>query len=320
MAQLKSIKDSQGNNVFVDDKGFVYKGTPDYGAHGDQALSSHLFKKTGQTLDNFNSELSKKSQNSFFATQKAQEDSLMGRFRDTIQNQESLGSMSDRISGELGIPEAQNTFLGLNQSVNNLASTLNNLPNQIENETRGFDVNQAQLGRITESRGVPLRQNLGEMSRNLGVAGTNLNALNETLAKRLGFAAADQEKALKPFELEASMLSDRLAREATGFSQDNQREFELLLNKIQNDQQMTMTEMLRANELADAETAFNREKDLIAYRNSYDVNPESYLEPFLEDLRGVLANNQQYNIQGSNSLNLSNLESLADNIFSFENY
>lgn len=66
-----------------------------------------------------------------------------------------------------------------------------------------------------------------------------------------------------PFQTEASLLNDRLARENTGYTQQQQNELTLLLQKLNDQQQMTMAEYNRATELAVGEQRYNQELRLL---------------------------------------------------------
>jgi hypothetical protein len=229
--------------VLVDSKGFVFKGTPDVGAHGKNAFSSHLFEKTGMTLPQFQQTQKQTAQENTFKQvaqdramfeekQRGQEQDFLGRFTGAIQSLEPLDIMRERLAEDLNIAPTREAFTGLTKSVADLQNVLNTLPQQVAGETRGFDVNANQLARIQESRAQPIQQNLGQQATALGATGQVLGALEGELGQRLQTGVTQQQRQLQPFEVEGSLLSDRLAREVTGFNQDRESELNLLLNKI----------------------------------------------------------------------------------------
>lgn len=78
-------------------------------------------------------------------------------------------------------------------------------------------------------------------------------------------AQNEQTTLLKPFEVESNLLNDRLAREATGYSQDQQRELDGLLERMRLGNALTIEEMRRATTLAQLEQdKYLKEKELAA--------------------------------------------------------
>jgi hypothetical protein len=203
--------------------------------------------------------------------QKAEEQGLLGRFTGKIEGFEPLSEMSKRISAELGIPELSEERLQYHDIITDLQGTLESLGERVGAETRGFDVTASQLGRIKEEREIPLRTQLTSASREAGKVGERLSERFGTLGTELGFAQQERALALKPFELEANLLSDRLAREFTGYSQQMQNELDLYLDQVQAGRQLAENEARRMHELAMAEEEFVREKELIKYTTDESI-------------------------------------------------
>ena len=65
------------------------------------------------------------------------------------------------------------------------------------------------------------------------------------------------------FETETALFADRQAREASGFSSALQSELDFLLNRIVRGERLEDVEMARVRQLADAESGFERQKELI---------------------------------------------------------
>ena len=292
---LKQQTDAFGNSFLVNDKGFVFEGTPNVGAHGKNAFSEHLFKPTGQTVGSYTQQLQSRREQeqqaklmadraAFNEKQKGQEQDFLNRFTGAIGGLEGLDVMRERLSKDLNIAPTREAFTGLTQAVGNLQNTLATLPQRVEGETRGFDVNQAQLGKIQEQRAMPLQQNLGQLANAMGTTGTVLNTLEGELGNRLQVASQQQERSLIPFQAEASMLSDRLAREVTGFNADREAELGLLLNKIEFGQNLTLEEIKQANALAVAEQSFLNERENLSYKSDLDFADSQRLLPLQKEL------------------------------------
>ena len=189
------------------------------------------------------------------AEARAREQAFLGRYTDTINSQESLSAMNARIAQELGLDQMRDV-------TSQMSSTIRNLPQQIQDETRGAFVNASQL----EGR---QRQEMNKLTPAYQDALAAQGETEARLAEQLQLGAADQQRQLRPLELEGQILSDQIARETTGFNIDRQNELDALMSRLANQQQLTMAEWQRANQLADMETQFQQQKELVAYQQSF---------------------------------------------------
>jgi S-adenosylmethionine synthetase len=158
--------------------------------------------------------------------------------------------MAGRIGTELGIPTLQ-------ANATMLRNTLTNLPSTYSKATTGYDVNANQLARI-------IGQKSSELSPMVQTAETSLSGAQNTLGQRMGYEQTDQAKALLPYQTEQTLLSDRLARETTLYSQDNQNELNALISKMQMGVTLSEGEKNRANQLAIQEQDYNNAKETTA--------------------------------------------------------
>lgn len=183
-----------------------------------------------------------------FTTQRGESGDYLSRFSNFVNSQPSQQALADRIGGELGLPQLRSN----NQSLQN---TLFNLPSTYSAATRGFDVNANQLSRI-------IGQKQSELSPAAALSQQNVNTAENTLNTRLGYANADFQNKLLPYQTESSMLGDRLARETTGYTQAMQSELDAIIAKMNAGVQISEGEKNRAHELAMAEQSFNNAKAL----------------------------------------------------------
>ncbi|MBZ5529717.1 MAG: hypothetical protein LAN71_17710 [Acidobacteriia bacterium] len=158
------------------------------------------------------------------------------RYTDFINSQEGASAMAGRIGQELGIPTLQS-------NATMLRNTLTNLPSTYSKATTGYDVNQNQLSRI-------VGQKSSELAPAVTTAETSLANAQNVLGQRMGYEQIDQARLEKPFATEKDFLADRLARETTLYSQDNQNELNALITKIQTGVTLSEGEKNRANQLA----------------------------------------------------------------------
>src|SRR5205085_1881136 len=128
-------------------------------------------------------------------------------------------------------------------------NTVFQLPQTYSAATRGFDVNSNQLARI-----VGLKQS--ELAPSAELAQQNAGNAENAVNTKLGYATAEQNKQLLPYQSEQTLLSDRLARESSMFSQANQQELDSIIAKINAGVTLSEGESDRANKLAMAEKQY----------------------------------------------------------------
>lgn len=211
----------------------------------------------------------KKEQTAFTARQKAEEQAFLGRFRETVGGFEPLSALRGRLASELGLPEAREAQTGLNQAVIGLQGTIANLPEQLEERARGTFATQAQIQSLQQARTDPLSRQLIELARTGAIRGEQLGELETQLGTRLSDVVAEQRQQLAPLELEADFLSERLAREASAYSQQRQEQFELMLNQIQAGQRLTESQVNVLANLAIQEQEFLDQKELIRFEQQF---------------------------------------------------
>ena len=192
----------------------------------------------------------KANNQSFLAGQAATSEDFLNRYKNAIAGQETMSAMAKRIGSELNLPT-------LSENAYNVNKVMREIPQTYSAATRGFDVNANQLSRITG-------QKQSELAPTLATANEALAQAQNTLNTQMGYEQYDQEKALKPFETEQSLLTDRLAREATFYSQENENELNTIIAKIQSGIQVSEAEKDRAQQLAIAEMGYKAKKEELA--------------------------------------------------------
>ncbi len=186
------------------------------------------------------------------------------RYTDFINSQEGASAMAERIGKELGIPTLQ-------ANATMLRNTLTNLPGTYSKATTGFDVNANQLARV-------IGQKSSELAPVVSTAETALSGAQGNLATRMGYEQTDQAKALLPYTTEKDLLTDRLARETTLYTTDNQNELTGLINKINAGITLSEGEKNRAQELAISEKNYELEKQKIAASQTTGTADTSVIE------------------------------------------
>jgi len=178
--------------------------------------------------------------------QQGQEQDYLKRYTGAIQGQEGMSALAERLGGELGLPQ-------LRKGATTLQTTLENIPYTYGQATRGFDVTQNQLDRI-------IGQKTSELAPVYNKVYNALQSGEQQLGQRVGYAQTEQEKLLRPYTTEQSMLSDRMVRETTGYNQDSQNELDTILQKAQMGIQLSQFEMQRADQLSQNEKQYEIQK------------------------------------------------------------
>lgn len=197
-------------------------------------------------IDNDPAEILKNQQAQTEAFNKAQETKqtdFINRYKAAVGAQETVPAAAERIGGTLGLPQLQKTAQGLIKSVAEI-------PQVQTQASRGFDVNANQLARIISSK-------QAELSPRAQQAVTQEQSAESNLGTELGYLNAQQTRELQPYLTEGGMLSDQLAREMSGFTTDKQNALNLVLEKMKNDQAITIQELNNANELAKTKAQYN---------------------------------------------------------------
>lgn len=229
---------------------------------------------------------------------KASEDEFLTRFRGALAGQEALPAMAARLGNELGVPALRENAFGLQQS-------LKAIPRVQTAATRGFDVNENQRQRI-------IAQKQSELAPAAQEATAQQQFAESQLAQQLGFAQQEQQKQLMPFQTEASMLSDRVAREITGYQQSQQGELNALLQQMSLGAQLSQAEMARATALAQQENQYKLQQQQLEAQYRYRPTDSSGLYDTLTGKivgrslpAGTTVGNIKDYLGGSNTTDLS---------------
>lgn len=178
------------------------------------------------------------------------EEEFLGRFRGAISGLTPVSTIAERYGREIGLPGARELTTGLTQQALGFEKRLAGVPEQVRTETRGFQVAAPQLARIQEKRAGEVGKSLVETAREAERAGVRQRGLETQLGERLGYEVAEQERGLRPFTVEAEMISDRLARETTRYTADLQARTSELITKMQQQGALEQAEMRELSQLA----------------------------------------------------------------------
>lgn len=188
-----------------------------------------------------------------FGTQRGETAGYLGGLRDYINHFPSMAVMAQNIGDTLNLPN-------LRANANSLQNTMYELPQTYNAATRGYDVNQNQLSRIIGQK----QSEIGPVAER---ASANANVAEQELGRRLGYAQQDFQNKLIPYQSEQALLSDRLARETSGYTTQMTNELNAIIDKIKQGVALTEGERTRANELAKAEKQYQSAVEVAKINN-----------------------------------------------------
>lgn len=134
---------------------------------------------------------------------------------------------------------------------NALNTRVKNLQGNLTNEGAGGYANANQVDAAINSRYLPAAQ----------TAVSNLQTGTQ-------LAQNEENTLLTPYTTEATLLNDRLAREATGYTTEQQNELDSLVSQMNAGVSLSQTQIQQATALATAEKEYQNNLDLQNLKNS----------------------------------------------------
>ena len=185
--------------------------------------------------------------------------------------QESPTATYSRLSTQYNVPSYEEQLGTFRTQVAKTKDLIDRLEEDINKRTEGKLVNEAQRRRMISAEQAPLTTSLGRLGTGQQVAAEGLRSALGNVETGLRLTSSEQERQLEPFKMRASMMSDRLAREATGYAQQKQTELSLLLDGLERKRTLTDQEWARAAELSKSERDWANEKEKIRLQMEADI-------------------------------------------------
>lgn len=190
----------------------------------------------------------KKQQEALLAKQKAETEA---RF---LQGKNDITDFTNRY--KVAVPQIVNdtsakygldTLLGQANSLNTRVKTLQG---NLNNAGAGGYANAGQVDAAVNSRYLPAAQ----------TAVTNLQT-------GTALAQNEENQLFKPYDVEGAMLTERLAREATGYTAEQNRELDALIAQLNAGVSLTTAQIQRATALATAEKNYQQAIEVAKLNN-----------------------------------------------------
>lgn len=206
-----------------------------------------------KTLPGYAQEKAKQEQNALLAKQKAERDARyasnkaeLGEY--TTELETKVPQITEQVYSKYKIPDQVQGVNALNTRIAQLQTGSG------MGETAGGYANAGQVDKALSTGYIP----------QFNTAAGNLNT-------SVGVAQTEYSNLIQPTLIKGNILTDRIARESTGYDTQQQNELDTLLTRYQMGVQMSENEKNRIHELAVNEKAYEFEKQKLA---SADKNTE----------------------------------------------
>ena len=195
-------------------------------------------------------------------TQKAEQEGLFGNYENIRKNQEALPALYNRLQTEAGIPELGQQAQTFKNEIYKTKGLLDRLQEDITTRTKGTLTNEAQVNRLNAYEGGNLRTQLGRLGTGLEPVADMLRSANESVGTQLTLNTQQQDRELEGVKLRINSISDRFAREISGYSMERESTLDGLLDKLQRERVLADRDWQLAQQLAAEERDFSRQKSL----------------------------------------------------------
>lgn len=232
------------------------------GAPAPAAAPPSAGQKSAQQLYDEQMVTDKANRDALMARQNAEQEGLFGSYTTTLKNQESGSAMFDRLNQELGINDLGASAHAIKSQIYGVKDLLDRLDEDVNSRTAGTMTSDAMARRMKAAEGGKLNDTLGRLTTGLAPVADMLSSAQGMLGTKMQLNQADQMKELDPIKMRINALSDRFAREITGFEQGHQDTLNGLMDKLQRERQLSDREWEAAQALAASERDFQHQKEL----------------------------------------------------------
>jgi hypothetical protein len=201
-----------------------------------------------------------------YARQKAEEDAKIAALRAYVSGAEPLPDLYARLGQEMGIPGLQAQLEPVRQQTLRAESELATLPEDLLAVTRGQGEARRKL--LEASKSDVLRRQLTELARAQELYAGQLAGAQNALGTQMSLYGEQYNRGLLPFETDLSTTEQRLAREASGYTQAFQNELTAILGDIQAAEDLAKEQRDRAFDLAKMEKEYQYNASLARINNA----------------------------------------------------
>jgi hypothetical protein len=190
------------------------------------------------------------------------QDKLFGQYSSTVAGQEKLPDMFNRLNTELGIPELSKQAQVFKDQIYGTKNLIDRLDEDITSRTRGTYTTSGMKNRIEAYEGEKLNTTLSRLGTGLAPVADMLTSAQGQIQTLLPLSIQQQDRELRPLEMKIDSLSDRFAREITGFTTSKQTQLTAVLDKLERQRYLDDRDWELAQQLAKEERDFSKQKTL----------------------------------------------------------
>lgn len=203
----------------------------------------------------------RREQEAITKAQQARESEFVNRFRTEVP------SIQQALRSELGIDR-------LTQNVQSAAKTASDVQGMVSAVAPTQQTIAKQVGISAPRLQQRISSKTAELAPTLESAVRGLSTAQSALESGLGTYSTDLASRLTPLTTEASMLSDSLAREMTGFTTQMKNELDITLEKLKQKGTLDLAELQKAQALAEKEKEYENQRATLNLGNrQVIINP-----------------------------------------------
>lgn len=195
----------------------------------------------------------------------ASEDNAFKDYLTAVTSQQSPIDAFMKMEQEAGLPLLKKASSTLSGQINDLEDTLFQVEDDVSARSRESMLTEAQRrGLVTETKR-PMIESLERLGTALGRIGQQIKDAEGNILIKTQLIMESQDRALEPLKLNIQRLSDQNSRLLTGFSSDKETNLQVLLKKLDAQQQLNMAEMQQLNDLAKLSKQYELQKEAFNY-------------------------------------------------------
>lgn len=204
----------------------------------------------------------KADSDALIAKQNKEQEGLFTNYEKIRKGQEALPALYNRLQTEAGIPGLSQAAQGFKNEIYSVKDKLDRLGEDVLARTTGTLTTEAQRRRLETAEAEPLQTNLGRLGTGLAPIADMLTSANQSVATQMGLQTEQQDRELEGIKLRINSISDKFARELTGFTTSREAELTGILDKLNRDRALSDRDWELAQTIAAEERAFSRQKSL----------------------------------------------------------
>lgn len=203
--------------------------------------------------------------------QKGEQSAFLDRFKTGLNDTRAA------LETELGLPGLRQNAFTAGQTARDVSRQVQDVPQNQQVIAKQVGISAPRLAQRTAAETVKLQPSLESANRALQ---------DTTAAQQFGEGQYTQRLSdfTQPYQLEASMLSESLAREFSGYTQQVQNDLSLTMQKISNQQAVSLAELQQANAMAQKEQDYLNQVKLNQSNASLGTSSQVNLEQQLKNL------------------------------------